>query len=438
VTYLTDGPETFDTMLGLIDAAAQWIHFENYIIRSDATGERFAEHLASAAGRGVQVHVLYDHLGSRGTKRSYWKRLTKAGVYVRAFNRLNPFRPLRSVRRNHRKYVGIDGGRAVVGGLCIGDEWSGPPYVQSPPWRDTAVLLVGPTVPLLDATFLRNWEESGASPPNLEPPEVPGAPGSAAVRVIDGIPGRLRLFRAIQFLVASAADRLWITDAYLVAPSPIYAGLIAAARDGVDVRLLVPGRTDIPAVRALTRVGYRELLEAGVRIWEWHGPMLHAKTVIADELWFKVGSSNLNPSSLLSNHELDVLIEDTVLPTSAAQQFRRDLNDSVEIVLRGRRGPERLAARLPPAVVPVAVPPARGRRPTTRRELQHRAVMTLSQVARGARRSIAGALLFVSLGAGVLFVALPRMMAYALAAASFGLAALAAWEFLRRRAYREE
>ncbi len=438
VSQLIDGPDTFDAMLSLIDGANQWILFENYIIRSDETGRRFADRLLAAASRGIEVRVLYDHLGSRGTARSYWKRLAAGGVQVRSFNRLNPFRLVRSIRRNHRKYVGADGTRAVVGGLCIGDEWSGCPEAGIPPWRDTAVLVEGPAVALLDTSFARKWQQSGASPPDLPPPVSAEPQGRATVRVIDGIPGKLRLFRAIELLVAGAADRLWITDAYLVAPSPLYAGLISAARDGVDVRLLVPGRTDIPAVRALTRVGYRELLQAGVRIWEWHGPMLHGKTVVADDVWFKVGSSNLNPSSLLSNHELDVLVEDAGLATNAAHRFRRDLTDAVEIVLRSRRGPERLAARLPPAVVPATEPVHTARGTTSHRELQHRAVMTLSQVAGGARRSIGGALVFGSLGAGVLFLAVPTIMAYVLAAASFWLGGVAAWEFLRRRAYRGE
>ncbi len=433
VAHLADGPATFETMQEVIDRATRWVHFENYIIRSDDTGERFATALRSAARRGVKVRVLYDQVGSRGTARKFWRRLSTSGVEVRAFNPVSLFKPLRSIRRNHRKYVGSDGIRAVVGGLCIGDEWAGQPSAGITPWRDTAVFIEGPAVPIIDNTFVRKWADTGSSVEvTLRETE---ARGPARVRVIDGIPGKLRLFRTIELLIAGAADRLWITDAYLVAPSPLYAGLIAAARDRVDVRLLVPGRTDIPAVRALTRVGYRELLSAGVRIWEWYGPMLHAKTVIADEVWFKVGSSNLNPSSLLSNHELDLLVDDDALATTAAQRFRLDLERAVEIVLRARRAPGALATRLPPAVVPVSRGRSRG--PLTTRDLGHRAVVTLAQVAGGARRSIGGALVFTFLGIGALFLALPRIMAYVLAVLAFWLGGLAAWEFLRRRAYHD-
>jgi len=436
VVHLQDGPEAFAAMLEILDGARFRINFENYIIRDDDVGRRFADHLTDAASRGVDVHVLYDHLGSRGTSRSYWKRLRQAGVTVLPFNRINLLHPLRSIQRDHCKFVSADGSRAVVGGLCIGDEWAGRPDEGGPrPWRDTAVLVEGPVVPALGNGFSRRWVQAGGVPLDGSLANANEPKGAASIRPIDGVPGKLRLFQAIQLLAAGAAHRLWITDAYLVAPSPFYAALVSAARDAVDVRLLLPGRTDIPAVRALTRVGYRELLEAGVRIWEWHGPMLHAKTVLTDDIWFKVGSSNINPSSLLSNYELDLLVEDVELATAASHQFRRDLGNAVEIVLRARRVPQPLASRLPKAVVPAERPPTE-RAPGARGELGKRAAVTLSQVAGAARRSIGGAIAFAAVGVGVLFIALPRVMAYLLAAMAFWLAVVAVWEGMRRRAYR--
>src|SRR3970282_884652 len=122
----------------------------------------------------------------------------------------------------------------------------------------------------------------------------------------------------------------------MVAPAPLVAALVAAPRAVVDVRLLVPGSTDIPAVRAFTRVGYRELLSAGVRIWEWRGPLLPPKTVIADDRWVKVGSSNLNVPSLLANYELDVLVDDAAVAADAVAQYRRDLARAGESTLRPR------------------------------------------------------------------------------------------------------
>ncbi len=343
-------------------------------------------------------------------------------------------RLIRSARRNHRKYVGADGIRAIVGGLCIGDEWSGDETRKRMPWRDTAVEVRGPAVSMIDQTFHPVWEAArgeGTSAPVAPPSE---SRGSATVRVVNGVPGSTRTFRTIQLLAASAAERLWITDAYLLAPQSLVAALSAAARDGVDVRLLVPGRTDLPPVRAFTRVGYRELLEAGVRIWEWQGPMLHAKTVVVDHYFFKVGSSNLNASSFQNNYELDVLIEDASITATAVAQFRVDLRYATEVVLRAPGWvPGALAQRLPPAVIR-STPTARvpGHRPS-RGERSQQAVVALRQVAGGARRSIAGAIVFSSLGAAALVVALPRVTAYILALGCFWLALRAAWEFRQRR-----
>src|SRR5207247_2783874 len=150
-------------------------------------------------------------------------------------------------------------------------------------------------------------------------------------------PRRARIYRAVQLLAASAAERLWITDAYLIAPAPLYASLLDAAQSGVDVRVLVPGASDLPVLRNFTRIGYRELLRAGVRIFEYRGPMIHAKTMLVDGRWARVGSSNLNVSSLLTNYELDLLAEGGGLCDALAEQFRRDLASSREIALQDRR-----------------------------------------------------------------------------------------------------
>jgi len=431
---------TLDAMVEAIDRAQRWVHFENYIIRDDATGMRFADRLIAARRRGAAVRVLYDSFGCRGTGRAFWHRLSAADIEVRAFNPVNPLRLLRGSRRDHRKYLGVDGLHAIVGGLCIGDEWTGDPARRRLPWRDTAVALDGPIVSALERSCDRLWAMAGTP----LPPEVlrvePPARGEAVVRLIDGVPGSLRVFRTVQLLASGVAERLWVTEAYLLAPAPLFAALIAAARDGTDVRLLLPGQSDIPPLRAFTRVGYRELLRAGVRIFEWRGPMLHAKTVLGDARWFKVGSSNLNPSSLQNNYELDVLIDQQPIAEAAGRQFRLDLGHASEIVLRRplwMRG--RLADRFPPSV-----PTATGeyRLPELHRpsavERTQRVVVTLRKVAEGARRSIAGATVFGLMGIGLLLVALPQVMAYFLAFLCFTFAGSAAWTFLRERRIGDE
>lgn len=433
IRLLTDGPEVFGAAIGLIERATRWIHFENYIIRADGTGEIFAKHLGAAARRGVRVRVLYDAFGCRGTPRRFWAALRQAGVDVRAFRSINPLHPVRSLQRDHRKLVSVDGSAAVIGGVCIGDEWAGDPERDRAPWRDTAIEVEGPAVAALEQTFARLWRDARGTDALRTVPR-PDAVGGAAVRIVDGLPRQLRLYRALELLMAAAAQRIWISDAYFMAPTPVYAALIAAARDGVDVRLLVPGKTDLPWIRTLARVGYRELLDAGVRIWEWHRTTLHAKTVLVDDRWFKAGSSNLNPSSLLSNHELDVLVDDEALAAAAQHQFRRDLARAVEVVIRARRAAVPLVRRLPAAVVAVEPIVTAPRHP---RDVSRRAVMTVWQVAGGARRSVAGAVLFVAVGVGALLVAVPRVMAYSLAALCLWLAAGAAGQFFRRRRYRD-
>jgi cardiolipin synthase len=140
-----------------------------------------------------------------------------------------------------------------------------------------------------------------------------------------------------QLIAAIARNSVWIADAYYAATPAYVQALRAAARDGVDVRLLVPGGTDIPILRPLSQAGYRPLLEANVRVFEWNGPMMHAKTAVADGRWARVGSTNLNPASWLGNWELDVVVEDERFGQAMEQMFLNDLSMSTEIVLTERR-----------------------------------------------------------------------------------------------------
>src|SRR5437899_3397656 len=216
------------------------------------------------------------------------------------------------------------------------------------------VVVCGPAVAALEGAFARMWGRAGSALPEDEAAGTNEECGPSAVRVVEGLPGQSRIYRTVQLLAAAVTERLWITDAYLIAPPPLYAAFVDAARSGVDVRLLLPGTTDMPIVRIFTRSGYRELLHAGARIFEFRGPMLHAKTLVADHDWARVGSSNLNVSSLLGNYELDLVTEADGLTATLATQFLHDMTQSREIVLMARR---RLP--LPPRLVDtVAVPPS--------------------------------------------------------------------------------
>ena len=430
-----DTPRALAAMLELIAGAERWVHFENYIIRDDRTGRRFAAALAERARAGVRVRVLYDAFGSLGTAGRLWRGLRQAGVDVRAFHPLLSPRFLDVIFRDHRKLVVGDGARAMIGGLCIGEEWEGDAARGRRPWRDTMVTVSGPAAAAADAAFGRVWERAGSPLPPDELEADPAECGPGTVRVVAGAPGRARMYRAVQLLAASARQRLWITDAYLIAPMPLYAALLDAARDGVDVRLLVPGMSDLAVLRNSTRIGYRDLLHAGVRIFEWQGPMLHAKTFVVDQRWARVGSSNLNVSSLLGNYELDLIAESDELAAALAYQFLRDLASCQEIVLQpGRRF---LPARLVGAPATAAPSAREPRHKRSRYELRAVAVVALRRVAGGVRRTIAAtaALAFVVMGA--MLLVFPRAMSIALAACAFLFALGSGAYALERRRSRE-
>ena len=332
-----EGSSTFDAWLEAIDSADRFVHFENYILRDDAVGRAFRDALIAKAGEGVPVRVLYDWIGSWATPRRYWKTFREAGVEVRAFNRPSIRDPFGVLQRDHRKLVCVDGDVAFVGGFCVGVEWAG--VADEPPWRDTGVEIRGPAAAVAAGAFERIWDEIGDPVPERlhTDPAGAGARGDTPVWVIEGEPGRSRVYRTLQLEAAHASRRLWITDPYFVAPRPVSEALVAAARDAVDVRILVPSHNNWPLVGSLSRGGYRSLLEAGVRLFEWQGPMIHAKTAVTDGVWGRVGSSNLNAASLLGNWEIDVGVLDEELAAQLEGLFLADLASSVEIVLPRRR-----------------------------------------------------------------------------------------------------
>ncbi len=334
-----DGPHTFDAWLEAIQEARRYIHFENYILRDDGVGVAFRDALVRKAREGVRVRVLYDWMGSWATRRRFWKPFREAGVEVRAFNPPSIRDPFGLLQRDHRKMVCVDGCVAFIGGFCIGKEWAGD--WENPPWRDTGVEIRGPAAATCGRAFERIWDRMGEpvdEESRTDPQEVDRV-GSTPVWIIEGEPWRSRVYRETQLIAASARDRIWITDPYFVAPFPMVESLIAAARDGVDVRLLLPAHNNWPWVGTLSRGGYRGLLKAGVRIFEWQGPMIHAKTMVADGIWSRVGSSNLNSASLLGNWEIDVGVLDVNLASQMEGLFLADLTSSVEIVVPGAVSP---------------------------------------------------------------------------------------------------
>jgi cardiolipin synthase len=347
VRELLDAAENYPAWLAAIRGAERSILFESYIVADDDVGREFVEALAAKARAGIRVHVVYDWFGSHGAG-ALWSLLTAAGAQVRAFNPLRLDSPLGLLSRDHRKTIAVDGRIAFVSGLCVSAKWLGRPERGMEPWRDTGIEIRGPAVAEIERAFAQVWQACAGSP---LPPEcltpMPAMPaqGDTRVRVIAGAPNATGTYR-LDLVIASIARRhLWLTDAYFVGTAAYVQALAAAARDGVDVRLLVPGASDIPALSALSRAGYRPLLQSGVRVFEWNGTMLHAKTAVADSLWARIGSTNLNIASWMGNYELDVAIEDAAFAQSMAVQFETDLARATEIVLTRRNRMRRIERR---------------------------------------------------------------------------------------------
>jgi cardiolipin synthase A/B len=348
VELLIDGQANFDAWRAAIRSAQSSILFENYIFSDDVLTVAMRDELIERAKAGVKVLVIRDWLGCLGQSgKGFWQTLIAAGGEVRTFNPPNLGSPFGWLLRDHRKLLVVDATVGFLGGICVSAKWLGDAARNIAPWRDTGVAVRGPAVRELAASFVDSWSSLGEPLPEdfLAPFEHVAAAGNTDLRVIATIPNRAGVYRLDLLIASMARERLWLTDAYFVGVAPYVQALSAAARDGVDVRLLVPGTSDIPAVGSMSRSGYRPLLEAGVRVFEWNGSMLHAKTAVADGRWCRIGSSNLNLASWIGNCELDIAVEDTDFAELMQSQFETDLDNATEIVLGGRRRVLRQAPR---------------------------------------------------------------------------------------------
>lgn len=330
---LIDGAENYPAWLAAIRGARRYVQLENYIIHDDGVGRAFADALIARAGDGVRVRVMYDWLGCLHTPEAFWRRLRAGGVEVRCHNPPRWDAPFAWFSRDHRKTLSVDGVVGFVAGLCIGQMWLGHAEKKIGPWRDTGIELRGPAVAQLEEAFSSLWGDPPAAPRDEAPGADAPAAGDVALRVVAGVPATADLLRVDQLVAALATRRLWLSDAYFVGNASYTEALCTAARDGVDVRLLIPGSSDIPALRLLTRAGFLPLLRAGVRVFEWNGTMFHAKTSVADARWARVGSTNLNLASWLGNFEMDVMVEDEGFGRQMEERYLVDLENATELVL---------------------------------------------------------------------------------------------------------
>ncbi len=336
VRILRDGALAFPAMLAAIRAARTSVCFEKFILADDATGADFARALERSQARGARVRVLYDPVGTllvRGG--SVARRLRPAHVEARPFRPLSPLAPwswFRLRHRDHRKLLVCDARNAVVGGICIADHWA-PAERGGSGWRDTALAVRGPVVADLQVAFERMWRRARDLPTTDAAPGPASEPrGEAAALAVGDRPGTGRVAATYAWLADHAEDSIELTDAYFVAPPLVTDALIRAARRGVRVRLLVPGRNNHPVMGLAARRIYAPLLDAGAEVHEWGGVMLHAKTAVVDGVITLVGSSNLDPLSLRRNYELNVLVSDPATGQRMRELFAGDLAEATPVV----------------------------------------------------------------------------------------------------------
>jgi cardiolipin synthase len=340
VSLFTQGDMAFERMLEAIQNAQRRVWLEMYWFAADEVGMRFFQALEAASRRGVQVAILYDAWGSFGTPRQHFERLRGAGVAVVEFNPISlieqRFRVASLTRRNHRKLLIADGEVAFTGGLNIADEWTA--STQGKRWKDEVVEVSGPVVRSLELTFLDSWREQAEedtrrgllSPPLSldDPPPVSTLPGiNVAVLTQSGLRQRRYAMRAYLHRLRAATESINIANAYFLPNPTLVRCLVAAARRGVRVRVVVAGKSDVPIVTLASRAVWPKLLRAGVELFAWRRTVLHSKLAVIDGSWVTAGSFNLDYVSMRRNRELNLAIGDV----SFAEQVNAEFDAMVAV-----------------------------------------------------------------------------------------------------------
>lgn len=334
VRLLIDGKQTFTTMLEAIAAARDYILLETYILRADGIGERFAEALIERARAGVDVWLIYDGFGSLWLPSSFVERLQDAGVHTLEYRpvRRGKWTWKRWLRRDHRKILVVDGRLGFVGGINIGDEYS-PREWGGKHWRDTHATFLGPVVGDMISLFRSTWNARADSPlRRLAIPEtVSGGDERAQLLYSDDRGRRSGIRRHIVHAIRQARQRILVSNAYFLPDPGLRRALARAAQRGVDVRILVPGHSDVRSVQWAGEHTFRYLLRRGVRIYQWQDTHMHAKTITIDDQYAMIGSYNLDYMSLFWNREVVAEILGTDTPSALASQFAVDIDRSLEI-----------------------------------------------------------------------------------------------------------
>lgn len=348
VRVLEDGAQTFPAMFAAMEGARRFLYLEYYTLQDvQSGGRKLSDVLAAKSRAGVRVRIIYDAVGSLGTPAAFFTRLQDAGVQFVQYNPIKPLMsPLALNQRDHRKILIADDKVAIVGGVNLattyesvppithelggsseGSEKDGKqqpaPAAGHPVWHDVDLEIRGPVIPVLARLFRAHWREQ-KGPPLAPADAVKSAPqGKEIVRVIGSSPTQLatRYYVSVLTAIHSAQSSIWMTAAYFVPTRQELRALRGAARRGVDVRLILPSHSDVGATLAVQRYYYPELLAAGIKVYERSDGIVHSKSMVVDDVWSLVGSSNFDQRSVLFNDEVDVV----VLGKETADQLRRTM-----------------------------------------------------------------------------------------------------------------
>jgi cardiolipin synthase A/B len=337
---LQNGEEFYPVMLEAIRGAKDTINFEVYIFESDATGREFIAAFKERARAGVEVRLLLDAFGSFKLKRAHRRELREAGVHLEFFRPLALRNLVRIYRRTHRRAIVVDGRVGFTGGAAISDKWRGDTRTPKE-WRDSMTRVTGALVVGVQSAFAGNWVYvcgEVIAGPRFYPPGRDEGP-ACGVSVVSSPSDAQQSIRMLIWLsFVNARRRLWIASSYFIPDLQLRKAVIDRARAGLDVRILVPGNhTDALPVQYTGRGFYEELLEAGVRIFEYQASMMHAKTVVVDDAWVLVGSANMDERSMEINEENLLGIGESEFARSAAKGMEKDFARSREIELEAWR-----------------------------------------------------------------------------------------------------
>lgn len=345
VTLLFDGPQTMNAMMTAIRQAKDHIHLETYIFDQDELGLKFARLLIEKQQAGVEVNIIYDSVGTIGTPQIFFDNMKAAGIHLLEFNPVNPTKlqgPWSPNRRDHRKILIVDGEVAFTGGVNISASYANSSLFRSKSknpdkigWRDTHIQITGPAVAALQWIFLETWINVDDKPPadRLYFPALKNQ-GNKMVRVLASEPeSNPAIYKAYLLAIQEARDSIHITSAYFVPDAQILKALIAAAKRGVDVKIIMPGVTDSGLVFHAGQSFYDEMLAGGIKVYQLNTSVLHAKTAVIDQVWSTVGSTNIDTRSFLHNKEVNVVVIDTEFAIAMENAFKEDLRLSTEVML---------------------------------------------------------------------------------------------------------